>query len=222
MRIGSPVPRSPHRTARRSVSELPVPHRLEDLLRGMLQHALHRRTRRASSCVACRSGSSARFAREYLVGSGDQAVDTAVPDLAEEYRESHKPLYLFVYEAVAAAIVLNGLWFPDFRDNLPIVRRWVLWHWLGFVQKRNPNTPGLASKLVPAAGRRRRRFVDRRLRSALLLRPGAETYLSSSRVGSSHHRTRKDVRDGGRPTPLGLADSRLRNASGWGLPRGGV
>lgn len=101
------------------------------------------------------------FATE-LRGVPDHRVDPMVVELSGEHFLSRKPLYHFTQDR--GAIILHPEWWAYLRDNLPIVRKWALWEWLGYMQIRNPNTPNLLAKLVPSVDRspltRQREFWD--------------------------------------------------------------
>jgi hypothetical protein len=54
-----------------------------------------------------------------------------------------KPLYRFM---------LNGLevhpeWLLYIKENYPVIESWAKWHWLEYLQRRNPNVPSIATKL---------------------------------------------------------------------------
>jgi hypothetical protein len=59
-----------------------------------------------------------------------------------EYFVSRKPPYKF--DEKRSSIYLHPDWCTYFQKNISIVRAWVLWHWLLYMQKCNPNVPGLA------------------------------------------------------------------------------
>jgi len=61
-----------------------------------------------------------------------------------------KPLYR-THEPRATGedrcIMMHGEWVNYIVDNYEIVRRWADYHWLKFLQSRNPNVPSLVNKL---------------------------------------------------------------------------
>ena len=45
-------------------------------------------------------------------------------------------------------IEVHPAWARYLIDNMAVVRGWTLWHWLRFLEVRNPNTPSLAAKVT--------------------------------------------------------------------------
>lgn len=73
------------------------------------------------------------------------------PEIANQYFSILKPLYRFnanTYQD-STAIILHPEWIEYFKQNFPIIKDWVAWQWLIYMQKNNQNTPNLASKLFP-------------------------------------------------------------------------
>lgn len=88
---------------------------------------------------------------EDMVGSGpDWAVDQKIRDLARSEFETVVPLF----KIDGSEIVMSEAWSGYLRNNLEIVRDWAMWEWLRFMQARNPNTPSIATKLLPMIERR--------------------------------------------------------------------
>ena len=46
-------------------------------------------------------------------------------------------------------IEIHPLWREYLRDNFVIIRDWLSWNWLHYLQRRNPGIPAIASKLLP-------------------------------------------------------------------------
>lgn len=76
-------------------------------------------------------------------------LDLAVPRAAESYFSDRKPLYRFDSDKYSAcsAIIFHPSWAAYLEKHYLIVRGWTAWEWLGYMQRRNPNTPGLIYKL---------------------------------------------------------------------------
>lgn len=72
-----------------------------------------------------------------------------MPKVAETYFSERKPLYRFDSTAYTEcqAIVFHPVWAAYLEQHYAIVRGWASWKWLEYMQKRNPNTPGLIYKL---------------------------------------------------------------------------
>lgn len=82
-------------------------------------------------------------------------LNDIIRDVANRHFESLRPLYRFDDEALGGC---TGIcWHPDWvvylERHLPIIQGWAAWHWLGYMQRRNPATPALATKLFPPAKR---------------------------------------------------------------------
>jgi len=77
------------------------------------------------------------------------ARDSAIPKAAEAYFDEKKPLYRFDSEvhSLCSAIIIHPSWASYLQEHYSIVRGWASWEWLEYMQKRNPNTPGLVYKL---------------------------------------------------------------------------
>lgn len=82
-------------------------------------------------------------------------LNDIIRDVANKHFESLRPLYRFDGEELGGC---NGIcWHPDWvgylERHLPIIQGWAAWHWLGYMQRRNPATPALAAKLFPPVKR---------------------------------------------------------------------
>ena len=82
-----------------------------------------------------------------LRGLKDQQVNHQIKLLAELLFESRKPLYKF--DQNSTSITIHPEWALYIQNNYRIIRGWVAWGWLQYMQKNNPNTPALANKLFP-------------------------------------------------------------------------
>ncbi|QZZ19850.1 hypothetical protein J5X98_21450 [Leptothermofonsia sichuanensis E412] len=82
-----------------------------------------------------------------LSGLKDQQVNSEVKNAAERLFEARKPLYRFNQNATA--ILIHPEWASYIQINYRIIRGWVSWGWLQYMQKKNPNTPAIVNKLFP-------------------------------------------------------------------------
>lgn len=92
------------------------------------------------------------FMRQQLKGVDiDHGVDREMPRVAQRYFDSCKPLYCFdsTVKQECRAIILHSEWVSYLKENYAIVRGWVCWEWLKYMQKCNPNIPAVANKLFP-------------------------------------------------------------------------
>ncbi len=81
-------------------------------------------------------------------GKGNQ-VDVAIPAVADRYFKERKPLYRFDSTAHknCHSIVIHPDWAAYLEKHYAIVRGWLAWEWMNYMQKRNPSTPAIANKL---------------------------------------------------------------------------
>lgn len=82
-----------------------------------------------------------------LRGLPDQKVNSEIKKTSESLFETRKPLYKFNQDATA--ILIHPEWASYIQINYRIIRAWVSWSWLQYMQKKNPNTPAIANKLFP-------------------------------------------------------------------------
>jgi hypothetical protein len=76
----------------------------------------------------------------------DYEVNPRIAELSVEYFVSRKPPYKF--DEKRSSIFIHPDWCVYFQKNASIVRAWVLWNWLLYMQKCNANVPAIASKLI--------------------------------------------------------------------------
>ncbi|BAQ67042.1 HNH endonuclease domain-containing protein [Geminocystis sp. NIES-3709] len=90
------------------------------------------------------------FANE-LRGTKDYLVNFRITELSTNLFDNYKPIYCFnsTEYKETNSIILNSDWVEYFKQNFTIIKGWVAWEWLNYMQKNNQNTPNLASKLFP-------------------------------------------------------------------------
>ncbi|MGI0480867.1 HNH endonuclease domain-containing protein [Geminocystis sp. CENA526] len=71
------------------------------------------------------------------------------PEIANQYFAILKPLYRFNANTYreSDAIILHPEWVDYFKQNFIIIKGWVAWEWLQYMQKNNQNVPNLVNKL---------------------------------------------------------------------------
>lgn len=76
-------------------------------------------------------------------------LDYMVPRVAETHFGDRKPLYRFDSNQYSGchSIIFHPAWAAYLKEHYSIVRGWASWEWLRYMQRRNPNTPGLIYKL---------------------------------------------------------------------------
>jgi hypothetical protein len=82
-----------------------------------------------------------------LRGLKDQQVNGQVKLLSEQFFETRKPLYKF--DRNTKAIFIHPEWASYIQINYRIIRGWVSWGWMQYMQRNNPNTPALVNKIFP-------------------------------------------------------------------------
>ena len=82
-------------------------------------------------------------------GLKDYDVNPKIIDLAKSKFDVQKPLYCFNTENLrdCNAIILHQDWIEYIAENYSIVRGWVSWEWLNYMQSKNINIPNIVSKL---------------------------------------------------------------------------
>jgi transcriptional regulator with XRE-family HTH domain len=81
----------------------------------------------------------------------DDLENEVIMVLADQYFYTAKPLYKFDGDSPKSckSIHLSPEWISYIRINYPIVRGWVAWEWLQYMQSKNPSTPAISNKLFP-------------------------------------------------------------------------
>ena len=81
-------------------------------------------------------------------GRGNR-IDIAMPAIADRYFDDKKPLYRFnsSTQKDCHSVIVHPDWATYLERHYVIVRSWVAWEWMNYMQKRNPSTPAIASKL---------------------------------------------------------------------------
>jgi hypothetical protein len=88
------------------------------------------------------------FAQETR-GLKDHDVNPTIIKLSKNQFGIKKPLYCFHTKDSknCNGIILHPDWIRYLEDNYIIVRSWVSWEWLNYMQARNPNIPNVVNKL---------------------------------------------------------------------------
>ena len=73
---------------------------------------------------------------------------------AARFGGNNPMLYKFVDESDNIdAIEIDPTWREYLLENIAIVRGWVRWHWVLFLEARNPNRPNIAKQILPETNR---------------------------------------------------------------------
>lgn len=98
-----------------------------------------------------------RFLRPFfaptLRGAKDWEVNRHIRQLADQAFHAPQPcLYRFV-DFPAPGIELHPDWFSYLQEHLSIFTGFCLWHLVNYLQRNNPNVPGIAAKLFEPQAR---------------------------------------------------------------------
>jgi transcriptional regulator with XRE-family HTH domain len=79
----------------------------------------------------------------------DYDVNPTIINLAKSKFDLQKPLYCFNAENLkdCNAIIFNQDWMEYIAKNYSIVRGWLSWEWLNYMQSKNINIPNIVNKL---------------------------------------------------------------------------
>jgi hypothetical protein len=77
--------------------------------------------------------------------------EQAMPRITNAHFATARPLYRFDSDDYrqCSAIRFHPDWAAYLETHFPIIQGWAAWHWLHYMQRRNPATPALANKLFP-------------------------------------------------------------------------
>lgn len=77
----------------------------------------------------------------------DNDKNSLIIKLCNNHFYTKKPIYKFIVVDMADAIVVHPQWIVYLRIHFSIVKAWVSWEWLKYMQKCNPNVPAVVNKL---------------------------------------------------------------------------
>ncbi|MCG5531641.1 hypothetical protein LRD18_12410 [Halorhodospira halochloris] len=82
-------------------------------------------------------------------------LERGLPRVANANFDKYRPLYRFDADSDrdCTAIIWHPEWAAYFQQHYALTHAWAAWHWLQYMQRRNPATPGLPKKLFPPVGR---------------------------------------------------------------------
>jgi hypothetical protein len=91
------------------------------------------------------------FFAPFMRGRKDTERNRLITELASEKFDLLRPFYCFSEDR--QSIVMHTEWMLYFYDNLKLVQSFISWHWLDYMQRRNPSVPSIQMKLFPPATR---------------------------------------------------------------------
>ena len=93
------------------------------------------------------------------------------------------------YKGLQTAITIKDEWLIYIRENATLLRSWVDYNLIGYLQKRNPSVPGIPNKLSPPE-KRNLTDISKYWKQLVLLEPVREIYqsteLSSDDISIDH------------------------------------
>lgn len=102
-----------------------------------------------------------RFIRPFFAketrGIADSRVNATINNLSN-YSAKNTPEYCPYYFS-EGKIIINQPWFEYFIDNLGLLTNFTNWHLIKFLQRNNPNVPGLSEKIYKPTRRYLHKYV---------------------------------------------------------------
>jgi len=92
---------------------------------------------------------NAAFFRAELKRLPDYKVNSTIVQLSNEYFDIRKPLFKYANNS----IIIHPDWISYFKTNYKIVKGWISWEWLHYMQKCNPSVPAISNKLFAPSQR---------------------------------------------------------------------
>ena len=89
-------------------------------------------------------------------------------------------------------VEIHPAWRAYFRENIALLRAWVNWHWVLFLETRNPNRPNIARQILPENNRepmtQQRRFWTQVMKHAQPMEcPYSNEPLSAEQFALDHY-----------------------------------
>ncbi|WP_353892464.1 HNH endonuclease domain-containing protein [Proteinivorax hydrogeniformans] len=88
------------------------------------------------------------FFSDELKGKKDYSKQKIIEELSNKDKK-----VLYSINSSKRYIVVNNPWFEYIRQNQSIIKGWLMYHLITFLQKRNPNVPAIPFKITPPAQR---------------------------------------------------------------------
>lgn len=125
-------------------------------------------------------------------GKGNH-VDGVMPAIADLHFEDKKPLYRFdsTMQKNCHSILVHPDWATYLERHYTIVRGWVAWEWMEYMQKRNSSTPSISNKLFAPTKRdsleRQTDYWQTVLRSHELKCIYSQKVINGSKISIDHY-----------------------------------
>jgi len=93
------------------------------------------------------------FFENELIRKPDQEKNYLIRQLADStFCSESPPLYRLLENDTVMQI--HPLWLEYIRETLGIINAWLSYHWISFLQSKNPNIPAISSKVQPPISRK--------------------------------------------------------------------
>jgi hypothetical protein len=96
------------------------------------------------------------FFKSELKGLPDHQIDSAIRKLAGNQFENSRPFYRFSEDE--SAIIVHPAWHQYFQQHSRIIKAFIAWELLQYLQKHNPGSPSLSKKVFPTMHRESMHF----------------------------------------------------------------
>lgn len=101
-----------------------------------------------------------RLQAPFITSLKGREWDIPRKDLAERINKEERLLYYFVdISGLKSKIVVAPEWQDYLRTNQVILRGWIQYHIIQYLQKRNPSVPGIVNKIYPPQARKLERVT---------------------------------------------------------------
>lgn len=96
-----------------------------------------------------------RLQSPFLPGVKGKAWSGSAANIADRINQEKRLIYYFeAVNGLASKIVIQDDWAEYIRNNYEILLGWVEYNMIQYLQRRNPNVPGIADKLSPPIARK--------------------------------------------------------------------
>lgn len=117
-----------------------------------------------------------RLQAPFLENLKGKSWDVPKKDLISRINQERSLIYYFrIYDGMSTVITIQPQWLDYIVRNQEIIRGWLQYHMIIYLQKRNPSVPGIADKLYPPQERKLDK-VKKYWRMLIELQPVHEIY----------------------------------------------
>ena len=96
-----------------------------------------------------------RLQAPFLIGFRGDTWKCSTRKLAEQINQQERLMYYFLdYAGLETRIRIVPEWMEYLKKNQEILRGWIRYHMIVYLQRRNPSVPGISDKLYPPQERK--------------------------------------------------------------------